>query len=98
LQKVLASRPRLPAQAQRLLKLRTIIPLAGFDLGEFAEQRPAAAVQVVGYRVLLRFQAKAGTPLARRADPVIRHRSSAHGALPGADLKDCAKGLQRPKG
>src|SRR6516162_2254352 len=51
------------ADRQSLLEFGPLVALTALDLGELADQRPSATIQVVVDSLVLRLEAKAGFPL-----------------------------------
>jgi hypothetical protein len=59
------------ADRQSLLEFGPLVALTALDLGELADQRPSATIQVVVDSLVLRLEAKAGFPLLVSGDSVI---------------------------
>ena len=58
------------ASSQRLYQLGARVALATLDLGELADQRPGAAVQIVAHGLALSVEARAGFSLLVGGDSV----------------------------
>ena len=91
-----ASTAATSACRQRLLQLRTVIALAGLDLGVFGDQRAADTGQVALYGFPLCFEAESRSTLFIGRNPVIGDELRGLGLHGG--LSNGVSVLRRPCG